>query len=226
MALAIALDLSLKPGYAIFSNDQKNKPKDWPHEWYLLKSGTLFQDKTHKDFGAYPESYLLLANYTVNKIFKLMREEGIDESGNFIIVEETTVGSNNYSQKILEFLHYSLINSWMNMSNVLALKYVRTGSWKAMVGAHQTKEEKSKNAKIARIKKKTGAKLARGKDGKILGRVTRKHVSVRVANSIFGLKLKLKDNDTADAIGIAHAFLNMACPEADGTLEGGIFGKN
>lgn len=43
--------------------------------------------------------------------------------------------------------------------------------------------------------------------GLVKGRLTAKHLSVRMANKIFDLELILKDNDIADSILLGHSYL-------------------
>lgn len=47
----------------------------------------------------------------------------------------------------------------------------------------------------------------------VVGKITNKHVSIRVANELFGLRLIQQDNDIADAILLGVAFWNMSKKE-------------
>ena len=66
------------------------------------------------------------------------------------------------------------------------IKYVRTQSWRSAVDLKMTNDDKEHNKLV--------------KEGKARGKIGKKHLSVRMVNSLFGLKLKLKDNDIADSI--------------------------
>ena len=69
-----------------------------------------------------------------------------------------------------------------------------------------TKEEKKQNAQIRKKKKATGATVVKNEEGKRIGKIGKKHVNVRRANELFGLELKLKDEDRADAILLGYAY--------------------
>jgi hypothetical protein len=97
MTNVLALDVSTKTGWALFEDGE---PKSW---------GTLFPDKTVKDFGKYPINFVRLCQYLANRVIECVvvpaiRSYGV--TGFEVIIEETNSSKQNYSQKILEFLHY------------------------------------------------------------------------------------------------------------------------
>lgn len=208
MTKVLALDVSTKIGWALFQDD---KPLSW---------GTLFPDKTVRDFGSYPINFVRLAEYLVAR---LMEEVIGPRLNNFgprleIVIEETNASSKqNYSQKLLEFLHFCIVNS-LDQHGITP-KYIRTGEWRKHTESKMTKEEKALNAKIARIKKQTGKKLAKI-DGKVVGKKGRKHVALRRVQDIFGIELKRKDEDAADALLLGLGYIKGA-PCCDGTVQGG-----
>jgi hypothetical protein len=51
----------------------------------------------------------------------------------------------------------------------------------------------------------------------VKGKVTTKHLAVRLVNSVYGLGLKQKDNNDADAICLGLAFFAGAQP-CDGAM--------
>jgi hypothetical protein len=200
----IALDVSSKTGWAVFKD---GRPSNW---------GTLFPDKTTKDFGPYPRNYVRWAIYTADRLIEdVVRKHWV--TGMPIVIEETNTGKNCYSQKGLEFLHFWLNKRFEELN--VDVFYLRTGEWRKLVQAKMSKEEKSLNAKIARIKKQTGLKLAKI-DGKVVGKKGRKHVSIRVANDLFGLELTRSDEDCAEALLVGEGFLRGAA-WCDGTTNGG-----
>lgn len=206
----IALDVSTKTGWAIFHDGQ-------PISW-----GTVFPDKTVKDFGQYPQNYVLLAEYLVEQVMsKLFGDDGdhslLRNPPFEVVIEETNAGRQNYSQKMLEFLHFVLIKRLAALG--VTPKYIRSGEWRGATESKMTKEEKSLNAKIGRIKKKTGKKLAKI-DGKVVGKKGKKHVAIRRVGEIFGIELKRKDEDAADALLLGLGYINGA-PACDGTTKGG-----
>lgn len=205
----LALDISTKTGWAVFED---RKPVSW---------GTLLPDKGVKDFGRYPFNYVYFAHYLADRIEEqLVRANGYPNLT--IVIEETNTSRQNYSQKIIEYIHFSLINRLGKMG-ALHVYYIRTGEWRKATETRLSKEEKSLNAKIARIKKKTGKKLAKI-EGKVVGRKGRKHVALRVVHETFGIELKRKDEDAADALLLGLAFVREAA-RCDGTVHGGKSAK-
>jgi len=202
----LALDVSSKTGWALF--DEQGKPVKW---------GTLFPDKAVTEFGKYPFNYVYHAYYTADRIV----EEIVLPNGYpmlDIVIEETNASKQNYSQKMLEYIHYALIERLGKMG-AMKVVYLRTGEWRKHVGAKMSKEEKALNSKIARIKKKTGKKLAKI-DGKVVGKKGRKHVAIRRVEEIFGIEMQRKEEDAADALLLGLGYLKGA-PACDGTTNGG-----
>jgi hypothetical protein len=219
----LALDISQKTGFAVFVDGK------------LTECGTLFTDKTVSDFGTYPRNYVEFSKFIAALIYSgLVLKFKPDR----IVIEETNPGREVYSQKKLEQIHYSFINQLIESGRCDRVSYLRTGEWRKAVTAKQNSEEKKLNSKISREKAKRNASIMSDKnltteqktkaiklpikiDGKVAGRKGRKHVSIRVANELFGLSLKRKDEDAAEAALLGQAFLNgaVAC---DGTIRGGV----
>ena len=65
--------------------------------------------------------------------------------------------------------------------------------WRKILEMRLSKEQKENNKLVSKGVKR--------------GRITKKHLSVEMANARFNLKLKLKDNDIADACNLAVACL-------------------
>jgi hypothetical protein len=198
----IALDISTHTGWAIFEDSR------------LTDYGTYEHNRTIQDYGDYPRNYCYYARDYVARFRSFFeRKFGINAFHDVhIVIEETTSSRNSLSQKILEYLHFCFIQSLP----VTYISYIRTGSWRTAVGAVQTREERNLNARIARIKKKTGQKLAKI-DGKVVGKKTRKDSAIRTVREIFGIELKKKDNNTADAILLGLGYLKGA-EICDGTI--------
>jgi len=207
MTNVLALDVSTKTGWALFKN---GKPKSW---------GTLFPDKTVKDFGQYPINFVMLAQHLVARLMREVILPVLNELGTSIdiVIEETNASKQNYSQKLLEYLHFCLVNT-LHMYGI-APKYIRTGEWRKFTDSKMSKEEKSLNAKIARIKRQTGKKLAKI-DGKVVGKKGRKHVALRRTEELLGIELMRKDEDAADALLLGLGYIKGA-PVCDGTTVGG-----
>lgn len=205
----LALDISTKTGWAIFED---GKPTSW---------GTVFPDKTVKDFGSYPDSFVKLAEYLANRILdQLLADDGdngLNRSSFEVVIEETNSSKQNYSQKLLEYLHFCIVKRFSSMN--IAPKYIRSGEWRSACDSKMNAAEKSLNAKIGRIKKKTGKKLAKI-DGKVVGKKNRKTVALRRCEEILGIQMKRKEEDAADALLLGLGYLRGA-PVCDGTTTGG-----
>lgn len=195
MERVLTLDISSKTGWSIGEASSEG--------YKLIDYGLI--GPIEKPEAPYPMDYV----YWAENVFALIREKIFFSDAKTIVIEETTKGSkNNFSQKILEFIHFLVAKLFADMPQPVGFKivYLMTGEWRSAVNARMTKEESKKNAKARKIKEKTGAKLAKDENGKVIGRVTKKHVNVRRANDLFGLNLKIKDNDKADAILLGKAY--------------------
>lgn len=225
--MVIALDLSTKTGWASFRNGK------------LDKYGTIFLNQTVEGFGPYPYNYIeaskKMASMVFDKITELEMEDTNDPITD-IIIEETNASKQNYTQKIVEYIHYSVVQM---LNDILCLTcmeihYIRTGEWRRITGANKTKEEKSLNAKVSREKTKlrkkaisdgvTAEEIEKMRflakiDGKVVGKVTPKHQAIRAVKEIYNLDFQMKENDAVDAILIGTGFLRGA-PLCDGTTKG------
>lgn len=212
MGLIIAIDLSTKPGIAIF-NDKK-----------LVHATTLFNDKTVENFGTYPHNYVEFSVYTINNLFTYVQNLGYKwHHFDSIVLEETTASKQNYSQKKLEFLHYELLLTFTFLKDKIV--YIRDGTWKKINGVERSKEEKANNAKIKKLKQKTGKRVVRrDEEGTPIRKVTRHDVYIRTCNDIFGTSFTRKEEDSAAACLIGRAFI-LAAPICDGTVRGGTLKK-
>jgi Holliday junction resolvasome RuvABC endonuclease subunit len=181
----LALDLSTKTGWALFDGAQ------------LVSFGNLTLPKSVKDYGNYPLGWLDAINEMTQCVVNVVTTTKPD----IIIIEETNLGRNRYSQKILEFLHYSIL-LWLKCNTVTPIKYVSTSSWRKALQLFLTKDDKKNNTKVNRANREGLSKKELGLSGK----VTQKHLSVRFVNALFKLELKLKDNDIADAVCLGWAY--------------------
>ena len=205
-----AIDLSMKPGWAYFKDGK------------LITFGTIFSDARLADYeGSYPFNFTNASAKIASSVIDLLCERFPDVKNRKevkIVIEETTGSSNNYSQKILEFLHCNLIG-FLESECFTDISYIRTGVWRKIVGATQTKEERNYNSKVARTKKKTGKKIAMI-DGKRTRPFNRKDYALRVFKEEFGIELDMKMNDACDAALVGLAYLRGG-PICDGTTTGG-----
>jgi hypothetical protein len=226
--IMIGLDLSTKPGFAVFEDGD------------LKRYGTLWADKTRDEFGPYPYNYLGWAEHTVIRLFnEVIDREMLHQPGKpLLIVEETTGSNQNYTQKILEFIHYRLLQECRLRE--YRVVYIRDGVWKNMVGARQNKEEKRLQARISRQKKKKKeaflkenpnaekipsfrAKLDLDKSGKakVVAKLDQADYSIRAFFEHFGTQLSKEHEDAAEAALLVQAYF-LGAPHCDGTIDGGI----
>ena len=191
----LALDISTKTGYAsMVSSDQGI---------FLESYGTL--PAIHMPEGTYPASFVDWAYSVFKEISELIDRFAPD----CLVIEETVAGSKGvYSQKILEWIHF-LLAKFIKETNIKTV-YFLTGQWRSIVGAKMTKEESKHNKEVKEYKEIHKTKIARDKNGKRIGKLTKKHINVRRANEVFGAFLKeplrQKDQDHADALMLGYAY--------------------
>jgi len=176
----LALDVSTKTGWAYF--------KDGELEEYGLLCVKLVDfdvNKRPEKSDSYPFNIVQAANDMANKIFDLCKDKYPD----LVVIENTVRGKNRHTQRLLEFIHKSTLDL---LWNVYKIEYLDPSQWRSVLKIVMTNEDKKNNRLVSQGKKR--------------GRVTKKHLSVRKVNSVFGLSLKIKDNDISDAICLGKAF--------------------
>ena len=127
--------------------------------------------------------------YRADDMAKQISELVLLHKPDAVYIEQTNAGRFRGSQKQLEFIHCKFLTAMVSLKipNVI---YVDTSRWRSKLQIRLSKEQRVHN------------KLVREK--KVRGKVTPKHLAVIWANGKFNLNLKLKDNDIADAMAIAH----------------------
>lgn len=194
---------------------------NWETAPSLVERDIFVLPKTIVAYGPYPFCYLKAALKVRNKVVQLIKLHSPD----VVVIEETNLGKNRYSQKVLEFIH-CLVVEWLAKNFSGKTVYLSSSSWRHALRLGMNKDERKNNSTISEMKK-----ASRSEDGKldlakfkqlkkasgIRGKITKKHVALRYVNELYGLKLKPKDNDQADAICLALAFLKNAVP-CDGVL--------
>lgn len=185
----LSLDMSSKTGWASMVSSS---------EGLVLEAyGTV--PAIHQPEGEYPGNFVDWAQLIFDQILILVKKF----TPSVLVIEETCAGSKGvYTQKILEFSHY-LLAKFIKESKIKAV-YLLTGAWRSEVGAKMTKEESAHNKYVKEYKEKNNSKRAYDINGKIVGKLTKKHINIRVANEAFGKflskPLKKKDEDTADSL--------------------------
>jgi len=186
----LSFDTSTKSGWCFSECDSSN--------FKIIASGAI-PKRSEPDFD-YPLSYYIWAKDCFGDLLKI-----IEKYPNFdiLVLEETVKSRNSFSQKILEFIHFQLINFIVN--NSIKSHYYRPSEWRKIVGASLTKSEKEKNKEVRKEHKK-GNKVVKDEAGKRIGLVGKKNVSVRFINEYFGLKFKRKDEDECESIALGLAY--------------------
>lgn len=196
----LALDISTNAGWAVLEGDRGPPSPALPS---LTFHGNVINNKTAAEYGTYPKGFVLAAQDIATRLIHLAQLHEPD----VIVIEETNLGYNRYSQKLLEFIH-CLFNLHM-VSDHIPIKYISSSIWRRAVGVGLTKDDKKLNAKLSKAKsaaKRAGVKLDKEALG-IKGRVNKKHVAVRCVNGLWGLDFRMKDNDVAEAILLGYAYL-------------------
>lgn len=192
----LALDLSTSTGYAVLHGSD-------PELATLGVYGTIQLPKIVLEYGVYPYCYMNAALSMAEQVMLKVREIDPDQ----IIIEEINLGFSRYSQRILEFIHFAIIQELAKLDK--PVKYISSSIWRQALGLVMSKDDKKNNSKLSREKRKAldkGAKLDKKSIG-IRGKVTKKHLAIRAMNERFDLKLKAKDDDIADAIALGLAAL-------------------
>lgn len=200
----LSLDLSTHAGWALFDLS------DGPPTPLLLNYGVLELPSTAIKMGPgfYPWNYRHAANTIADQVLELVRKIKPDR----IVIEETNLGKQRYSQKILEWVHKAVLDLLALDMDITDVTYISTSSWRSCLELRLTKEDKRSNSRLSRAKskaKKKGQKLDKKKLG-VKGRKNWKHLAIEFVNKKYDLALKVKDNDVADAICLGTAFLRGA----------------
>jgi hypothetical protein len=178
----LALDLSIKPGWAILEN---GKLLDCGQEQFKIEDFNVnnYPNKSSK----YPYNLVDTVNEVADYICNIYESESdID----FIVIEGTVRGINRFTQRSLEFAHMAVLTRFDKERN--KIKYLDPSEWRKIINLRLSDEDKQHNKLVKK-------KLAKGK-------ITHKHLSVRYVNQTFNKEFKLVDNDMCDAVCLAVAF--------------------
>lgn len=200
----LSLDISSKTGWTLLEGEQA--PAALPK---ILERGRItVQDLGFESVinaGQYPWSFIRVATAMAVAIMGLVLQFSPDR----IVIEDTSESKNRFAQKLLEWIHFAVLKELIaNRVAVDSVIYVQVGSWRSTLDLRMTKEDKKNNANVSLAKRTGASKASLG----LKGKVTKKHLALRFVETNFGLKLKVKDNDIADAICLGTAFLRGARP--------------
>lgn len=176
----LALDVSTKTGWASFLDGKYEKSGSLPQ----VKVSDFNVNKDPQLAPQYPFNIVRGAEEVANRIVALWSEfDRID----LVVIENTNKGKNRHTQRLLEWIHLTLLRNLPTPA-----VYMDTSQWRSAVQLWMTKDDRKNNRDVSAGKKR--------------GRINKKHLAVRMVNEIYGLKLKLKDNDEADAILMGRAY--------------------
>jgi len=190
----LALDISTKTGYCVAMSSDEGI--------HLESHGQI--PKVECPDERYPDSYVSWAYTCYEAIEKLFNEYAPD----VLIVEETTRSKNSFSQKILEFCHF-LVAKLIKETGIKCV-YFQTGDWRKEVGSYMNEEERQHNKEVKGYKKKNKTAVAYDINGKRVGMIGKKHVTIRLINQVFGKffkePMRKKNEDECDAMALALCY--------------------
>jgi Holliday junction resolvasome RuvABC endonuclease subunit len=187
----LALDISTCTGWALLEGEPGQLPK-------IVDKGIVTAYKL--SCASYPWNFYLQCVDVASLIYFQVERHNPD----LVVIEETNMGRSRYTQKRLEWIHGFLLKNlsenkkWSAINPINKVVYINTSDWRRKLGATLTKEDKKLNAKV-RALKKAGNKEGLRALG-VRGKIGKKHVAIRYVNQTFGLQLRAKDDDIADAI--------------------------
>lgn len=191
----LGLDLSTKTGYALINSSD---------EGMVLEDYGQVPKIECPDEEPYPGSYITWAYMCYYKVEELIEKYQPDA----LVVEEVTKSKNPFSQKILDYLHF-LVGKYIQETGIKNV-YLQTGEWRSEVGSYMNAAEKKRNKEVREYKKKNKTNIAYDINGKRIGVIGKKHVTIRLVNDSFKdqlrAPLKRKDEDSADAISLTWAY--------------------
>ncbi len=199
--LVLGLDISTSSGWAL--------RRDGVIEDY----GTFETPLTLAEYGEYPWNYLQSSQIMASSLMGLVNYYKPD----VVVVEEINMGKSRYSQRILEWIHCGVVNH-LRAADTKVI-YLSSSIWRQALGLTMSKMDKKNNAKLSKAKRlaaDSGLKVDKKALG-VAGKVNKKHLAIRHVNATYGLNLKVKDDDIADAICLTEAYERGATP-CDGLI--------
>jgi hypothetical protein len=189
----LSLDVSSKTGWALFVGDE-------PVDYGRLDLGTKIAGYCGL---RYPKDHLAAARKTADKILQHVQKYSDTIPGLHVVIEDLNRGHKVSTQHFLDWTHCFVLEGLAAMK--IPVEYLTSGVWRAAVGLRMTTEDKKHNKEI------------RSKPTKKAGKITKKHLAVRLCNQRWGNRFGfiLKDHDIADAILLGSAYLNLCHKSAE-----------
>lgn len=199
----LALDISTKAGWALLETSEGALPK-------LISHGIVQKDKTALEYGPYPEGYVTATAVMAQKLKDLIIAHKPDR----VVIEETNQTKSRYVQKMLEWIHLHLLTYWWNQGNAVWPAYISTGTWKSTLGLKKPPAAKANDALLRQARARVATGVCTLNEAKkqlgIRGKWNKKMLAVNWVNENYGLKMKLVNNDEAEAICLGVAFTKGA----------------
>lgn len=192
----LALDVSTKTGWALFVDGKLADSGELAH----VKGVDFNVNNDPQERPNYPHNILDVAEEVVRRIERMMCTlPALD----VVVVENTNKGKNRHTQRMLEWIHLELVRFFRK--SALPFRYIDSSEWRGIVEMKMSKEDKKNNRDVSAGKKR--------------GRINKKHLAVRMCEQKFGLKLKMAENDRADAILLGLAYVTKETDKNDQALE-------
>ncbi len=180
----LAIDLSTSTGWSFYN------------EGKYIESGLLpkvyvedFNVNDHPNHSPlYPYNIIRAAKTVGHQVAELLAKFHPER----VVIENVVHGRNRHTNRVLDWCHYVFIEE---VKGDIPMTYMDPSHWRSVLELRLNKDQKKNNRDVSAGKKR--------------GRINRKHLAINYVNERFGLKLKMKENDVADAIGLGAAYVKM-----------------
>jgi Holliday junction resolvasome RuvABC endonuclease subunit len=181
----LSLDLSTSTGWALFVDGQRADQGRFPKI-----SIRDFNVNAHPEKSpSYPRNIMDAAH----ELAKLVTQKIAEIKPDHIVIENTVKGRNRSTQRCLEWCHFAVLGEIYAAK--IPFTYMDPSQWRTILDIRLTSADKKNNKEVNAGKKR--------------GKINRKHLALRYCNEKYGLDLLVKDDDVADAICLAEAFLKL-----------------
>ena len=194
----LSLDLSSKTGWAVWD---AQKLQDFG---LIVESipDLKHNKRSYSDLSPrYPQNYIDCIDRLLAKLELIFDKYPIS----LIVIEHTEGSSFRFSQKYLEWLHFAF---WTKFSSKYRLKYLLNKDWRQATDCYIKcwPEFEQHNKLHSKLKKKLKSSVVKH-EGKRIGRVDQKKLSVHIANILIeSINMKtISDDNIADAINLGQA---------------------
>lgn len=209
--IVLTLDLSTRTGGAVFDTASSellidvfdiDKKGESP-----LSTNTMLKGETKKarkrkaiatryDPSNHPLDFLIFVDTFTDLIFNKVKEIKPDR----IVVEQTNKGRDRWRQKLIEWIHQSLMTKLaLDDYNIT---YIDTIEWRRLLDLKLSAQNRKDNKLIREYNRNKKP----DEEGAV-GIVDEKDLAINFVEKTLGYKLKKKENDIADAICIGLAYL-------------------